>query len=92
MASESMGLLQGTVDVLILKTLSAKPLHGYAISELIHERRTGISPSKTRPCIRRSTASSGKDLSNPSGESRTQTVARGFTRSAPPAASSCVQR
>ena len=41
MAKESMGLLQGTVDVLILKTLSAKPLHGYAISEVIHERSNG---------------------------------------------------
>src|SRR5262245_59540448 len=41
MAKESMGLLQGTVDVLILKTLSWKPLHGYAISETIHERSNG---------------------------------------------------
>ena len=41
MANGSMGLLQGTVDVLILKTLSSKPLHGYAISEVIHERSNG---------------------------------------------------
>ena len=41
MPSGSMGLMQGTVDVLILKTLSAKPLHGYAISEVIHERSNG---------------------------------------------------
>ena len=41
MAKESMGLLQGTVDVLILKTLSSKPLHGYGISEVIHERSNG---------------------------------------------------
>ncbi len=41
MPKESMGLLQGTVDVLILKTLSAKPLHGYGISEVIHERSNG---------------------------------------------------
>ena len=41
MAKESMGLLQGTVDVLILKSLSWKPLHGYAISEVIHERSNG---------------------------------------------------
>ena len=36
-----MGLLQGTVDVLILKTLSWKPLHGYGISEVIRERSNG---------------------------------------------------
>jgi transcriptional regulator len=41
MAKESMGLLQGTVDVLILKTLSGKPLHGYGISEVIRERSNG---------------------------------------------------
>jgi transcriptional regulator len=41
MAQESLGLLQGTVDVLILKTLSGKSLHGYAIAELIRERSAG---------------------------------------------------
>ena len=41
MSKESMGLLQGTVDVLILKTLTSKPLHGYAISEVIRERSNG---------------------------------------------------
>ena len=41
MPKESMGLLQGTVDVLILKTLSWKPLHGYGISEVIRERSNG---------------------------------------------------
>ena len=41
MPRESLGLLQGTVDVLILKTLSWKRLHGYAISELIRERSNG---------------------------------------------------
>ena len=41
MPKESMGLLQGTVDVLILKTLSGKPLHGYGIAEVIRERSNG---------------------------------------------------
>jgi transcriptional regulator len=39
--SESRGLLQGTVDVLILKTLTWKPLHGYGISEFIREQSKG---------------------------------------------------
>jgi PadR family transcriptional regulator PadR len=39
--SESRGLLQGTVDVLILKTLTWKPLHGYGISEFISEQSKG---------------------------------------------------
>jgi transcriptional regulator len=39
--SETRGLLQGTVDALILKTLTWKPLHGYGISEFIREQSKG---------------------------------------------------
>jgi transcriptional regulator len=41
MAREPLGLMQGTVDVLILKTLTTEPMHGYAISQWIHERTDG---------------------------------------------------
>ena len=41
MPKQSLDLLQGTVDVLILKTLTAQALHGYAISELIREQSLG---------------------------------------------------
>jgi PadR family transcriptional regulator PadR len=41
MTQQSLDLLKGTVDVLILKTLTARPLHGYAISELIREQSLG---------------------------------------------------
>lgn len=41
MASESLGLMQGTVDVLVLKTLTWGPLHGYGISQLIRNRTDG---------------------------------------------------
>jgi PadR family transcriptional regulator len=33
--------LQGTVDVLILKTLAWKPMHGYAIAQFVAERSRG---------------------------------------------------
>jgi PadR family transcriptional regulator, regulatory protein PadR len=33
--------LQGTVDVLILKTLAWKPMHGYAIAGFLAERSRG---------------------------------------------------
>jgi PadR family transcriptional regulator, regulatory protein PadR len=33
--------LQGTVDVLILKTLAWKPSHGYAIAQFLAERSRG---------------------------------------------------
>ena len=35
-------LIQGTVDVLILRTLSWQPMHGYAISRWIRERSDGL--------------------------------------------------
>ena len=33
--------LQGTVDVLILKTLARKPMHGYAIAQFLAARSRG---------------------------------------------------
>lgn len=41
MAREQLGLLQGTVDVLILKTLTWAPMHGYGISQWIRNRTDG---------------------------------------------------
>jgi PadR family transcriptional regulator, regulatory protein PadR len=41
MARETLGLLQGTVDVLILKTLTLDAMHGYAISQSIRQRTDG---------------------------------------------------
>ena len=38
MAREPLELLQGTLDVLILKTLSWGPMHGYAVSRWIRQR------------------------------------------------------
>jgi len=35
-------LIQGTVDVLILRTLAWQPMHGYAISRWIRERSDGL--------------------------------------------------
>src|ERR1700741_4224082 len=34
---QSGDLLQGTLDLLILKSLARGPLHGYGVAELIHE-------------------------------------------------------
>jgi PadR family transcriptional regulator PadR len=41
MSAQPMGLLQGTVDVLILKTLSWEPMHGYGIAKWIEQRSEG---------------------------------------------------
>jgi DNA-binding PadR family transcriptional regulator len=41
MARETNDLLHGTLDVLVLKTLSWGPMHGYAIAQWIEERTRG---------------------------------------------------
>ena len=42
MAREPLDLLQGTLDVLILRTLAWGPNHGYGISKWIRERTEGV--------------------------------------------------
>lgn len=41
MANDSAGLLQGTVDVLVLRALALAPMHGYAVSEWVRDRTHG---------------------------------------------------
>jgi transcriptional regulator len=42
MARDPLDLLYGSLDLLILRTLAAEPLHGYAISGLIRQRSAGV--------------------------------------------------
>jgi PadR family transcriptional regulator, regulatory protein PadR len=42
MPKEPMTLLQGTLDVLILRALADEPMHGYATSRWIRERTAGV--------------------------------------------------
>ena len=42
MADDTLDLLQGTVDVLILRTLAGDPMHGYGISQWIRARTEGV--------------------------------------------------
>jgi transcriptional regulator len=41
MAGDSMDLLQGTLDVLVLRALARGPRHGYAVARWVHERTDG---------------------------------------------------
>jgi transcriptional regulator len=38
----ALGLLQGTVDLLVLRALQGGPAHGYAVSRLVRERTDGV--------------------------------------------------
>ena len=42
MSTGSMDLLQGTLDVLVLRALAWEPMHGYAVSRWIRERTEGV--------------------------------------------------
>ena len=42
MAKSAMTLVQGTLDVLILRTVSKGPMHGFGISKWIRERTDGV--------------------------------------------------
>ncbi len=41
MAAEPLPLLQGTLDLLVLRVLAAGPMHGYGVATLVHERTDG---------------------------------------------------
>src|SRR5918911_2745963 len=41
MASPELELLQGTLDVLVLRALAGKPQHGYAVARFIHASSDG---------------------------------------------------
>jgi transcriptional regulator len=42
MTVQPLDLLQGTLDVLVLRTLAWGTMHGYAVSRWIHERTDGV--------------------------------------------------
>jgi PadR family transcriptional regulator len=42
MAADRLELVKGTLDVLILKTLSWGPMHGYGVSHWIRQRTEGV--------------------------------------------------
>jgi transcriptional regulator len=41
-ARKPLDLLQGTLDVLVLRTLAWGPMHGYAVARWIHQRTDGV--------------------------------------------------
>ena len=41
MPTHALPLVQGTLDLLVLRALAAGPMHGYGIATLVHERTEG---------------------------------------------------
>jgi len=79
MGMNKIDLLQGTLDLLILKTLSGGPMHGYRIAARIQQLSDEVlrieEGLSTLPCI----AWSRKGSSNPSGACPKITGRRSFT-------------
>ena len=42
MSHDTRSLMQGTVDLLILRALQASPSHGYAVSRFVRARTEGV--------------------------------------------------
>src|SRR4051812_2630465 len=42
MGDSALGLIQGTVDLLILRALQPRPAHGYSVSRWVRERTEGV--------------------------------------------------
>jgi PadR family transcriptional regulator PadR len=56
MADKQAGLVQGTLDMLILKTLELEPMHGYGIALRIQQISKGVfqvNPGSLFPAFRR---------------------------------------
>jgi DNA-binding PadR family transcriptional regulator len=68
-------MLQGTVDVLILRTLSWQPMHGYGISAWVRERSRDVLSIEGAALYQAFTDSSENASSSRRGDSR-RTIAR----------------
>jgi PadR family transcriptional regulator len=56
MADQQSGLVQGTLDMLIMKTLELEPMHGYGIAMRIEQISKGVfhvNPGSLFPAFRR---------------------------------------
>ena len=87
--SKTLDLLQGTLDLLVLKTLSWGPAHGYAIARWIQQLTGEVLVVGKGSCIRRCIGSMSADGSSRSGGCPRTIVARSSTGSLPSDVSSC---
>ena len=86
--ADRLDVLQGTLDLLILRTLENGPMHGWAVSERIQQiSQTSCASIKARS-IPRCIAWSTKAGSKPNGASPNSAAARDSTTSPPPAENS----
>lgn len=73
-------LVPGTLDLLILKTLTLGSLHGYGIAQHIERLSDEVLQLEQAPSIRPSNAYSARVGSPRSGRNLRRSAARGITR------------
>ncbi|MGH7637873.1 MAG: helix-turn-helix transcriptional regulator [Gemmatimonadaceae bacterium] len=72
-------LVQGTLDVLVLKTLTWGPRHGYAVAQWIRQTTDGELQVEEGALYTALHRLEGRRWCVPSGDSRRTTAARGTT-------------
>ena len=80
MDEQNTDVIQGTLDMLILKTLSLEPLHGFGIARRIEQIRAEFSKSIQGLCSPRSSGWSGWAGSTPIGARPATRAARNTIR------------
>ena len=91
MPDKSTDLIQGTLEMLILKTLALEPMHGYGVACASSRPATASSASTPAPSSPPSPASSAPAASRPSG-APPRTTAAPSTTSSPTAAEKPLRR
>ena len=80
MATSKSDLLQGTLDLLILRTLSLGPLHGYGISQRLEQLTRGVFHVNAGTFFPPSTGWRSRACSPPGGDAPRTTAGRASTR------------
>jgi hypothetical protein len=84
---EKADLLQGTLDLLILKVVALGPVHGYGISQRIRQISDAVLLVQQARSIRRCIGLKNVAGSRPTGENRRMAGRQSSTAYLPPAAS-----
>ena len=78
--SDQTDLLQGTLDLLIMRTIALEPTHGWAIAQRIQQMSTELLRVQQGSLYPALTASSSRGGSSPSGARRRTTAAQSSIR------------
>jgi len=88
MIEQNTDVIQGTLDLLILKTLSLEPMHGFGIARRVEQVSRGVFKSSQDLFLLRFNVWSARTGLTPSGGTRKTRAGQGFIPSRAPAGNS----